>query len=37
MTAKTTLDYAMKAIELEDLAERVAELEPTLKPGEVAK
>ena len=37
MAAKTTLDYAMKAVELEDLAERVAELEATLKQEEGAE
>jgi hypothetical protein len=37
MAAKATLDYAMKAVEIEDLAERVAELEATLKQQEGAK
>jgi hypothetical protein len=35
--AKAIIDYSSKALELEDLAERVAELESTLKPGEGAK
>jgi hypothetical protein len=35
--AKAILDYSMKAVELEDLAGRVAELEATLKPQEGAK